>query len=112
MFPSPTLKERNSDFKGEQIIKLPGKTVYITGGSSGIGLETAKQVASLGAHVVIFARNQEKLETARQEIESMKINNEQIVAAVSLDVTDNEGVESTMRKTVGEKGDVSIFHSP
>jgi NAD(P)-dependent dehydrogenase (short-subunit alcohol dehydrogenase family) len=33
-----------------------GKRVYITGGSSGIGLEAACELASSGAHVAIFAR--------------------------------------------------------
>jgi NAD(P)-dependent dehydrogenase (short-subunit alcohol dehydrogenase family) len=41
-----------------------GKTVYITGGSSGIGLAAAKQFAGAGANVAIFSRDQKKLDAA------------------------------------------------
>lgn len=38
-----------------------GKTVYVTGGSSGIGLETAKQLMNQGARVALFARGEKTL---------------------------------------------------
>ena len=47
---------------------LKGKVVLVTGGSSGIGLAIAKLAASRGAHIVIAARNQARLEAAREEI--------------------------------------------
>lgn len=43
---------------------LTGKVVVIIGGSSGIGLATAKAAYDQGAHVVISGRTQEKLNTA------------------------------------------------
>ncbi len=43
---------------------LQGKIVLITGGSSGIGLALARQVAGEGARVALVARGQEKLEIA------------------------------------------------
>lgn len=89
--------------------KLKDKKVYITGGSSGIGLESARQIASLGAHVVIFARDREKLETARLEIERQKQDNGQRIKAVQLDVTDHVKVESTLRETVEAFGDPDIL---
>ena len=49
---------------------LAGKTVFITGGASGIGQEAARAMAAKGAHVVIAARNPEKLDEALKAIRS------------------------------------------
>jgi NAD(P)-dependent dehydrogenase (short-subunit alcohol dehydrogenase family) len=49
---------------------VAGKTVVITGGNSGIGLETAVALASAGARVVITARNPGRGTAAQHEIES------------------------------------------
>src|SRR5580658_7349493 len=48
--------------------KLEGKTAVITGGSSGIGLATAKRFVDEGAHVFITGRRQSELETAVSQI--------------------------------------------
>lgn len=48
--------------------KYAGKKVVITGGSSGIGLATAKLLADEGARVLITGRTQAKLDSAREEI--------------------------------------------
>ena len=45
-----------------------GQTIIVTGGGSGIGRATAHELASLGAHVVIAGRKQEKLDVVREEI--------------------------------------------
>lgn len=47
---------------------LSGRTVFVTGGASGIGQETARAMAARGAHVVIAARDAAKLEAAAAEI--------------------------------------------
>jgi NAD(P)-dependent dehydrogenase (short-subunit alcohol dehydrogenase family) len=49
---------------------VKGRTALITGGSSGIGLATAKLFASHGAHVAITGLDEEKLESAREQIGS------------------------------------------
>ncbi len=47
-------------------MRLKNKVVVITGGSSGIGLATAKRFAEEGAFVYIFARDQSKLDETTQ----------------------------------------------
>ncbi len=81
-----------------------GKTVYITGGSSGIGLAAAVLLASYGANVFIFARNKEKLKKAIAKIEASKKSAAQRFAAVSLDVSENRAVRKAMEKAVKEFG--------
>ncbi len=48
--------------------KLNGKIAVVTGGNSGIGYASAKELKSQGATVVITGRNSEKVQTAAQEI--------------------------------------------
>lgn len=48
---------------------LSGKTVLVTGASSGIGQETAIQCSRLGAKVIITARNEERLKEALSQLE-------------------------------------------
>jgi len=55
---------------------MTGKTVFVTGANSGIGLATAKGLAQLGAQVVMLARNREKGEAARAEVIQTSGNND------------------------------------
>ena len=48
-----------------------GQTIIVTGGGTGIGRATAHELATLGAHVVLAARKEDKLITVHQEIEAM-----------------------------------------
>jgi NAD(P)-dependent dehydrogenase (short-subunit alcohol dehydrogenase family) len=47
-----------------------GRTAVVTGANGGLGLETARQLAAKGAHVVMAVRNQEKAAAAVDEIRS------------------------------------------
>src|SRR6516162_7201949 len=48
--------------------RLPGKRALITGGTTGIGLETAREFLREGARVMITGNNPANLETARSEL--------------------------------------------
>ena len=48
--------------------KLEGKVAVVTGGSSGIGLATAREFQQQGAKVVITGRDQQTLDDAKQEL--------------------------------------------
>ncbi|PER90821.1 short-chain dehydrogenase [Bacillus thuringiensis] len=52
------------------ITTLENSRIVIIGGSSGIGLATAKQVIEQGAHVIIAGRSEEKLKVAKKLINS------------------------------------------
>jgi NAD(P)-dependent dehydrogenase (short-subunit alcohol dehydrogenase family) len=60
---------------------LEGKTILITGASSGIGKATAIECSRLGAKVIIFGRNKERLESTFKELEGE--NHIQIIADLS-----------------------------
>jgi retinol dehydrogenase-12 len=49
-------------------VKLDGKTVLVTGANSGIGKETARDLARRGARVIMGCRNRERGEEARRDI--------------------------------------------
>ena len=54
--------------KGTSAIRLEGKTALVTGGTSGIGLATAKQFVNEGAHIYITGRRDVELAAAVKEI--------------------------------------------
>jgi 3-dehydrosphinganine reductase len=76
-----------------------GKSVVITGGSSGIGLAIAKQVASYGADVHLVARRKSLLDEARASIlaSSPSAN----VSVIDVDVARWDDVEKKMNEHFG-----------
>ncbi|WP_028549691.1 SDR family oxidoreductase [Paenibacillus sp. UNC451MF] len=66
---------------------LQNQKIVIIGGSSGIGLETARQVTALGAEVIIASRSEIKLQKAKEELGNQAI-------AYQLDTTHEEEVQS------------------
>lgn len=87
-----------------KISSFTGRTAYITGGSSGIGVATAKLLAARGAGVVIFARQPELLQKAAAEIEKCRMSPEQKVGYMQLDVAQREKVIEVLGQAVAEYG--------
>jgi len=78
-----------------------GKLALITGGSSGIGLALAKQLASQGARVWILARRKTALKTALASLASVNGNQPGMLAA---DVSDWKQVQATLERFQKETG--------
>ena len=66
-----------------------GKTILVTGASSGIGRATAIECSKLGATVIITARNEQRLSSVLNELDSSFVQNHQMVIA---DLATDEGL--------------------
>lgn len=86
-----------------------GKMIYITGGSSGMGLEMGKIFAARGASLLLIARNQARLDAAREAMEPLCKRGSQTVATLSLDVSDPENVEPALKQAVADFGAPDIL---
>lgn len=86
---------------------LKEKVVLITGGSKGIGRQTALTMLKEGAKVAVVARSEEGLEKARQFFHSEVPNGE--VLTVSADLQNEEGAVSAVKKAVAHYGRVDLL---
>jgi citronellol/citronellal dehydrogenase len=77
-----------------------GQTHIVTGGGSGIGRCTAHELASLGAHVVLVGRKQEKLDKVAAEIREDGGE----CSTVSFDIRDEDAVKAGIKQVVAERG--------
>jgi 3-oxoacyl-[acyl-carrier protein] reductase len=87
--------------------KLHGKVVVITGGSSGIGLGTAKAFAREGARLFLCARNADGLKRAAGEIERATPGAE--VASARADVTRPADVDALRAAVVACYGRIDVL---
>ncbi len=81
------------------------KTIWITGASSGIGIELVMQLAKTGANIAISARSQDKLNELAQKFTN--------VHAYPLDVVDAEAVAKCAASIERDLGpiDLAIFNA-
>jgi NAD(P)-dependent dehydrogenase (short-subunit alcohol dehydrogenase family) len=82
-----------------------GKTVFVTGGGSGINLGVAKNFAALGASIAICGRTQEKLDGAAEELRALGAR----VCAVAADVRDIAALEAAFAKSQAELGPIDVL---
>jgi NAD(P)-dependent dehydrogenase (short-subunit alcohol dehydrogenase family) len=101
--------ERHLDpdlFRSQRLLEaVQGKTVLVTGGSSGIGRATALKLAQAGARVLIVARAPEKL--ARVQAEARALG--QAVGVYACDLADPRACESFVARLLAEHGHVDIL---
>ncbi len=69
-----------------------GRVAVVTGANGGLGLETARQLAAKGAHVVMAVRNQEKAAVAVERIRSGAPD--AVLDLVALDLASQESVRA------------------
>jgi NAD(P)-dependent dehydrogenase (short-subunit alcohol dehydrogenase family) len=82
--------------------KLEGKVALVTGGSSGIGLATAKRFVSEGAYVFITGRREKELVHAAREIG-------RDVAAIQGDVSNLRDLDRVFERIAREKGRLDVL---
>ncbi|KAF7846692.1 hypothetical protein BT93_L3908 [Corymbia citriodora subsp. variegata] len=85
--------------------RLDGKVAIITGGASGIGKETARQLANHGAYVVIADIQDEKGHDLASSIGSHRCT------YIHCDVTDEQQVKSLVESTLQSNGSLDILFS-
>jgi len=79
---------------------LKGKVAIVTGGNSGIGYATAKELKDNGAIVFITGRSTERVKTAAQELG---------VSGIVADVSDLTAIDRLVDKVKAEVGTVDIL---
>jgi NAD(P)-dependent dehydrogenase (short-subunit alcohol dehydrogenase family) len=94
---SPTLIQTPFGFDSTALevidgIDLAGKRAIVTGGASGIGVETVRALASAGAEVTIAARNLETAAEVAAEIKSSTGN--QAVLTAALELVDRDSIDA------------------
>lgn len=84
---------------------LDGRSVIVTGASSGIGLATAREFAARGALVVLVARRSDRIESI---VDSIRAAGGRAIA-VATDVADREPMEMLVARALDEFGRIDVF---
>jgi len=90
---------------GHPKLDLQNKTAVVIGGTSGIGLEIAKGLATAGADVVATGRRADLVRSAANEIKAMGRRSLDVVC----DVTDEASLKNLLQATSGGLGKVHIL---
>src|SRR3954449_7547098 len=84
---------------------VAGKTVMITGSSSGIGRAAALQLGAAGAIVLLVARSTDELDSVRDEI----VGAGGRAVAYPTDLTDFDELDSLVAKVLDEHGHLDVL---
>ncbi len=87
-------------------LNLAGRTALVCGSTQGIGQACAKQLAEMGAHIVLLARNENALKQEKEELDRInKLNNNYLVA----DFNDYKEVEQVVKRFVADLNPIHIL---
>ncbi|MDM0111119.1 SDR family oxidoreductase [Variovorax sp. J22R133] len=86
-----------------------GKTVFVTGGGSGINLGVASNFAALGAHLAICGRSQERLDSAAGQLRALNQHVDGKVLAVAADVRDPAALGAAFERTGAQLGPIDVL---
>lgn len=100
-----TSTSNRSTLPAMRLRKLEGRSIVLTGASSGIGRATALAMAAEGASLVLAARSEEPLRDLAQECEAWGVR----VLVVPTDVTDPEAVKGLAGRALDAFGDVDVW---
>ncbi|APU47500.1 fatty acyl-CoA reductase [Acinetobacter junii] len=85
--------------------KVDGKTIIVTGASSGIGLTVSKHLAQAGAHVLLLARTKETLDEVKAEIEA----NGGKASVFPCDLNDMESIDAVSKEILASVDHIDIL---
>ncbi|MFC8536640.1 SDR family NAD(P)-dependent oxidoreductase [Streptomyces sp. NPDC057249] len=86
---------------------VEGKTVLVTGGTGGIGKETARQLAALGASVILVGRDKYHADAAVADLRRTSGNDD--VTAITADMSRLGDVRRLAQETSGRTGGVNVL---
>lgn len=89
-------------------LSLQGKTAVITGASQGLGVEIARAYAKAGAHLMLFARDAQALETLAAELQSIAKTGQKILWMKG-DVTQDGAPAELVQNTLNQLGSLHIL---
>ncbi|XP_027474238.1 retinol dehydrogenase 13 isoform X2 [Callorhinus ursinus] len=86
---------------------IPGKTVIVTGANTGIGKQTALELARRGGNIILACRDMEKCEAAAKDIRGETLNHH--VNARHLDLASLKSIREFAAKIIEEEEQVHIL---
>jgi len=87
-------------FQLKQFMNIQDAKVLVTGGTTGIGYETAKLLRSQGAQVVICGRNEEKVQAVAAELD---------VYGIRADVSNETDIENMFAFALEKLGGLNVL---
>ncbi|XP_049626425.1 retinol dehydrogenase 11 [Suncus etruscus] len=103
----PQIRKMLSNGVCTSTVQLSGKVVVITGANTGIGKETAKELAHRGARVYLACRDVQKGELVAKEIQTVTGN--QMVLVRKLDLADTKSIRDFAKNFLAEENQLHIL---